>query len=657
MVDRKVEHDSKSFSVTDIYMDYVKEYHKIQSFEQFRRFADEKKISVVYKEAKQIFSNRSNLDESLQRFVQTKKARRKNHKSCATDAVSTAQVDKHELETIHSDKALHTQRLLSAIMQDEKEREKERENDNNNKEKNNESKQNRNNLIFQDCNNNLYVKPSKQNTNVCCCIYISSLASDTLYVNNVNANYTPSVATGITGASSIAAPLSFVDPLIVIMGIGEYASEIDNLENDNLESVIKDCDNIIDTFLEYCEKYKPFYKLNNNKYIYTNNIDDIDNNYAIKWNRDDIDHFTQESRKHVVKNKHDGGYRGKVLCDSEYKNYKLDNIFSMYSAEVSSLLTSYEETEEESNHLLSISKIFCLDMCRCRGEAKVTQIGTQEKNQTKTTATTTMDDDNGKQETKTVVTNEMKEEESKPRNETENGKKKNQTRQVGSGAISLHNKNKEKKNITTNFSKIYALLNQFIDALKNSSRDCLDDRYIVRNENVRNYLWVKECILSSGVWCLKVNERMLDSGSQDDKTSNDKLAQSPTMKILSLVVSRSVEAGGDILLLDFVDEMTENALDIQKDIWQSVLNEQKAADNSYWHQILDYKSMANGEVRENKVAHSAAAELNEADLWYVKTMLNESNDFEKFGASNQQIYLTKLSILNHIMNVYLHLHL
>ena len=31
-------------------------------------------------------------------------------------------------------------------------------------------------------------------------------------------------------------------------------------------------------------------------------------------------------------------------------------------------------------------------------------------------------------------------------------------------------------------------------------------------------------------------------------------------------------------------------------------------------------------------------------------MLSESNDFDLFGASNKQIYLTKLSILNHIMN-------
>ena len=64
MVDSKADHDSKSFSMIDIYMDYVKEYHEIPSFEQFKQFANQKKISIVYKEAKHIFSNPPNLPQS-----------------------------------------------------------------------------------------------------------------------------------------------------------------------------------------------------------------------------------------------------------------------------------------------------------------------------------------------------------------------------------------------------------------------------------------------------------------------------------------------------------------------------------------------------------------------------------------------------------------
>ena len=60
---------------------------------------------------------------------------------------------------------------------------------------------------------------------------------------------------------------------------------------DTLIKMNKDYDDTIDTFLKYW-KYFVFYKLNNNRFIYTNNISDIDNkNYAIKWNGDDIDQF------------------------------------------------------------------------------------------------------------------------------------------------------------------------------------------------------------------------------------------------------------------------------------------------------------------------------------------------------------------------------
>ena len=277
--------------------------------------------------------------------------------------------------------------------------------------------------------------------------------------------------TGFTGVSSIAASLSIVDPLIIMMGVAEY----DGLPY--LDSVIKDYDNVIATFVKYW-KYKVFYKLNNNKYIYTNNINDIDNNYAVKWDCNDIDSFIEESRKQVVQNKHDGlmffisshGDQDDILYDSECEIYELNGIFGMYAAQSSALLQSYSETEQESNHLLSIPKIFFLDMCRGPGKAKVTKIEIG-KNQT-----TTMDVDDGKQETKTVMIDETKEE-SKPNNEQADNEKKTQTTNSASDpAISLHNKNKtkEKKEETfslkginkedahtlvgqmANFSKIYA---------------------------------------------------------------------------------------------------------------------------------------------------------------------------------------------------------
>ena len=184
-----------------------------------------------------------------------------------------------------------------------------------------------------------------------------------------------SVVSGTTGVSSIAAPIEMNDPLIVMMGIGEY----DGMAN--LDGIARDYDNIINTFV-YHWKYKVLYRLKNNTNIYTNNKDELKRNYKLKWDGDDIDNFIEESRKLVVRNKHDGlifgisshGDREKLLYDSECEQYELDAIFSMYSPQASALLESYTETEQESNQLFIIPKIFFLDMCRGNAKAKVTSV-------------------------------------------------------------------------------------------------------------------------------------------------------------------------------------------------------------------------------------------------------------------------------------------
>ena len=169
----------------------------------------------------------------------------------------------------------------------------------------------------------------------------------------------------------------------------------------------------------------------NNKYIYPNYISDIFNNYGIKWNGDDIDQFIEESSKPVFQNKHDGlmffisshSDRDKVIYDNESEIYKLDSILSMYSSRVSILLESYREIQQESNHLLSILKMFFLDVGCGKQKTKVTNIETQ-KNETKTKTTT-----NKKQATTNVVIEDMKKEESTAGNETEIDEQKTQTTQ------------------------------------------------------------------------------------------------------------------------------------------------------------------------------------------------------------------------------------
>ena len=223
-----------------------------------------------------------------------------------------------------------------------------------------------------------------------------------------------------------------------------------------VERVIQDYDNTIDTFLKHC-KYFVFYKLNNNKYIYTNNISDSDNNYAIKWNGDDIDQFVEESPIHVFQNKHDGlmffisspDDRDKVTNHSESKIYKLECIFSMHLSQASVLLESYTESQQESSHLLSIPKIIFLDVGHGNQNAKVAKIETQ-KNETIQTETTTMDDERKKEATKDVVIDEMKKQESKARNKTETSELKSQTTQRSfefgcecTNILAQQNKNKE----------------------------------------------------------------------------------------------------------------------------------------------------------------------------------------------------------------------
>ena len=151
---------------------------------------------------------------------------------------------------------------------------------------------------------------------------------------------------------------------------------------------------------------------------------------------------------------------------SECEPYQIDNIFSMHSAEASELLESYNATQKESNHLLSIPKIIFLDMCRGSGKATVRQIETAEENNEITTKSTktTMDDENEKKEIKLVTIHKMKEEcnENNSLNEKRMGMKlqKNVTQESASQSAKVINtkqqregkkrKNRESTNRTSN---------------------------------------------------------------------------------------------------------------------------------------------------------------------------------------------------------------
>ena len=176
------------------------------------------------------------------------------------------------------------------------------------------------------------------------------------------------------------------DVLVAIIGISEYNGM------PNLDGVIRDYENVIKTFSTHW-KYNILFQLKNDKYIYTNDIKTLKLNenkdYKLKWNGDDIDGFVEVTRKHLVQQSHNGlifvisshGDRGRIMYDSDCKEYELDAIFSMYQPIGSHLIESYSETQEESNYLSQIPKIFVLDMCRGGMKSKPVQTGRKQNRQ------------------------------------------------------------------------------------------------------------------------------------------------------------------------------------------------------------------------------------------------------------------------------------
>ena len=99
----------------------------------------------------------------------------------------------------------------------------------------------------------------------------------------------------------------------------------------------------------------------------------------------------------MVQNGHDAlifiitshGDTDQVIYDSNIETYDLQDIFSAFIPEYSSLIDSYEESKEETESLFEIPKIFLIDACRGDYKARATKILTKDAilpNSTKTTA-------------------------------------------------------------------------------------------------------------------------------------------------------------------------------------------------------------------------------------------------------------------------------
>ena len=214
----------------------------------------------------------------------------------------------------------------------------------------------------------------------------------------------------ISGVSSIAPAFATDDPLIVMIGIGEYDTGLDNLPG-----VTKDYENIIDTFVKIWN-YKLLIQLSDNAIIYSNNINSIktetsngNKTFKLRWTSNDIDLFIEQARKHVVSNYHNGlifaisshGESGKVIIDSELNSYSLHSIFHMFSPQWGALLETYQETPQQGNQLFNIPKIFLVDACRGSTSNKVVSITAKTDNNSNNSSTN--NDKNGANATDKVV--------------------------------------------------------------------------------------------------------------------------------------------------------------------------------------------------------------------------------------------------------------
>ena len=149
------------------------------------------------------------------------------------------------------------------------------------------------------------------------------------------------------------------DPLVLMVGIGEYH---DNLQN--LIGMTKDYKNMIYTFNNKYH-YSMFYQTNKNKMIYTGEkIVNLDNEHIsqinkIEWSCDEILEYFIAARDIIVSNKHDSliaiischGDSEGVILDSEFEDLQLHEIF-------------YQFMRDNCPYLQDKPKIVFVDACR-----------------------------------------------------------------------------------------------------------------------------------------------------------------------------------------------------------------------------------------------------------------------------------------------------
>ena len=128
-------------------------------------------------------------------------------------------------------------------------------------------------------------------------------------------------------------------PIVVMMGIGEYESKTQELED--IKGISADYKNMLKVFVNHLN-YSFVYQTNKNKMVYltkdvlTKNNNKYNSNFKQKWNENEIDMFVLNCKKIINKIKSDAlifvicarGDRDEYIFDSEGNKYEMIKILN-----------------------------------------------------------------------------------------------------------------------------------------------------------------------------------------------------------------------------------------------------------------------------------------------------------------------------------------
>ena len=175
------------------------------------------------------------------------------------------------------------------------------------------------------------------------------------------------------------------------------------------------------------------------------------------------------------------------------------------------------------------------------------------------------------------------------------------------------------------------LHNQLVEALKNACKDCLDSS-VKSDTKERDYHWFKKFILKSNVWLLDtVNEDEKNGDGDDDEVSliprlQSLLRPDPSGRtIIDPTMDYSDDEGDDEnddendhllklgILFDYIEDIVQNALQIQKKfIFDNIIEERKQ-DLENWNNLLNFTLVEDEKDKEKDKDEEKKTDVKDSD--------------------------------------------